>query len=316
MRRLHFLEPNFRITVRDPTGAVSQWLEHAETEEALRRKYEQFVFQLEEVQPYDFNEWKKKAAKQTDRVLKAMKEGKPDRELKFNEALWRELKQYLFLLAGDRCGYCESHVPASSPGAVEHYRPKRKVEEDPEHPGYFWLAYDVTNYIPSCTNCNSGKGKMNQFPVAGTRARAREDNLEQEKPLLLNPFTMDPSKYLRITPTGDVIGIDDTGRTSEKVYGLNRGHLSAYRRRAMDQAVTKVKLWLAEKEFRKKRLPELLKEADYPSASMVAALDAINAHMERQRRELEELKEAAAPQQEPDATDKAEAPPGPPAASK
>ncbi|MEF9674035.1 hypothetical protein QNM99_25505 [Pseudomonas sp. PCH446] len=37
---------------------------------------------------------------------------------------------------------------------VEHYRPKGAVSEDASHPGYWWVAMDWDNLLPSCIDCN------------------------------------------------------------------------------------------------------------------------------------------------------------------
>lgn len=88
-----------------------------------------------------------------------------------------------------KCGYCEVRVTASSPGDVEHYRPKAELKEasdqgtrkatprrrdrtrkyrPPLKPGYWWLAYEWDNWLFACTHCNSA-WKGNQFPVAMPR---------------------------------------------------------------------------------------------------------------------------------------------------
>ena len=80
-----------------------------------------------------------------------------------------------------KCVYCETPMNDIFPGDVEHYRPKGKVTdenydlvymqnddgsfvsdengENKPHPGYFWLAYEWTNLMPSCTYCNRPKKK-------------------------------------------------------------------------------------------------------------------------------------------------------------
>ncbi len=39
-----------------------------------------------------------------------------------------------------KCAYCESQSNTSAVLQVEHYRPKKAVEEDDIHKGYYWLA--------------------------------------------------------------------------------------------------------------------------------------------------------------------------------
>src|SRR5262249_45973388 len=108
----------------------------------------------------------------------------------FNEGLWKELKWHLFELFHGKCAYCEHKPQAGYPGDVEHYRPKGKVDEDPNHPGYYWLAYDPRNLLPSCSRCNQPPtAKRTRFPVEGAHSRDSR-NLAAEKPLLLNPYDM------------------------------------------------------------------------------------------------------------------------------
>jgi hypothetical protein len=125
-----------------------------------------------------------------------------------------------------KCAYCESHYASQAPVDVEHYRPKGGVEGDEDHWGYFWLAADWRNLLPSCIDCNrrryqilatpttaslvdlreAGKpiwqtGKENAFPVKGdTRAYGKEDDFEEqiakERPFLLDPCVDDPEAHL------------------------------------------------------------------------------------------------------------------------
>ena len=58
---------------------------------------------------------------------------------------------------GGKCAYCETYYAATQPVAIEHYRPKGEVTIDGKRvpPGYYWLASEWTNLLPSCTDCNS-----------------------------------------------------------------------------------------------------------------------------------------------------------------
>jgi hypothetical protein len=139
-----------------------------------------------------------------------------------NSEVWRRVKSYLFALFRRKCGYCESWVEHISPGAVDHYRPKST---------YMYLAYEITNYIPSCTGCNSG-GKGSQFPVVGgTRAHV-PGGLAKERPLLLNPCDRapgrDPAKHLFFISVrrgnelpGHAKGLTREGKETIRLCGLN-----------------------------------------------------------------------------------------------
>lgn len=123
-------------------------------------------------------------------------------------------KQALNDLFFGKCAYCESQYNTVSPDDIDHYRPKGKVEDDLGHPGYWWLAADWDNLLPSCPDCNRGRtvahlaegnrsqsmqyldrdyinrsfGKGAFFPIAGKRVENKaEGNQADEKPYLLNP---------------------------------------------------------------------------------------------------------------------------------
>jgi hypothetical protein len=91
----------------------------------------------------------------------------------FDSAIYGALKDSLKSYFAAKCAYCESSFDAVAWGDVEHYRPKRGVSGE-DHRGYYWLAYNERNLLPSCQLCNQGKGKRNQFPIAGVRARQPE----------------------------------------------------------------------------------------------------------------------------------------------
>ena len=127
-----------------------------------------------------------------------------------------------------KCAYCETYYASQGPVDIEHYRPKGGVEDDPDHWGYWWLAADWKNLLPSCIDCNRRRyqvlptpdtaslidlralgrpiwqtGKENAFPVKeGTRAFGLGDDPDTEvlteKPYLLNPCDSDadPAQHL------------------------------------------------------------------------------------------------------------------------
>src|ERR1035441_2039073 len=146
-----------------------------------------------------------------------------------NTRVYGALKACLIEYFGGKCAYCESEFTSVAWGDVEHYRPKRSVMGE-KHPGYYWLAYDPRNLLPSCQKCNQGSGKRNYFPIAGIRATCPNDDLSAELPLLLNPYEeadcSDHSKFVgyvfeedkqdsfSLLATGRVKGHDLRGETS------------------------------------------------------------------------------------------------------
>ena len=199
-----------------------------------------------------FTKWKAKA---TSEKLKAAVRA-TGAEYEFDSAIWRDLKEHLLTFFFGKCAYCEVKITAGFWGDVEHYRPKKKVTDAPEHPGYYWLAYDIRNLMPSCQRCNQGGGKGNHFPIAGTRMSAETD-LDQEEPLLLNPYIHEPAKHLEFffgpegQPTGIIQGGGrETGRVSIEVYRLDRPELTDERREAQEIAAQAMRVRTQDKTVR------------------------------------------------------------------
>ena len=153
------------------------------------------------------------------------------------------------------CAYCGVKVAAVT-WDVEHYRPKGRVRERPEHPGYYWLAYEWSNLYVACQPCNQHRrdkptwedptegpavGKVDQFPLADESTRAMEpgDDLSAEDRLLIDPCADNPEDYLGYEPTGQIfaIGSAPKGERSIEVYALHRKRLVEERREAWDEAL-------------------------------------------------------------------------------
>ncbi|MBG7614641.1 endonuclease [Brevundimonas sp. BAL450] len=132
-----------------------------------------------------------------------------------------------------KCAYCESRYDITGPVDIEHFRPKGAVEGDDAHPGYWWLAGDWENLLPSCLDCNRRRyqaspvllasvtavlltsrtgfttafqtGKHASFPLAPGGARMiteptggqRSVATAAERALLLDPCTDEPGDHLR-----------------------------------------------------------------------------------------------------------------------
>ncbi len=177
----------------------------------------------------------------------------------FKEGLYKRksIKTSFFFSKEDpfygKCAYCETYITDFQRGDIEHFRPKaavaNEVDEPISHPGYYWLAYDWQNLLPSCTVCNQpttvgGKkiGKHNRFPVIDQHAQAPNE-VDTEQPLLINPASPkdddDPSKHLAIDiDTGLMIPLTERGRMCIEIFGLNqRDQLIEERRRATREAI-------------------------------------------------------------------------------
>ena len=250
-----------------------------------------------------WDKWQKRADAATDAALRrweAWCQQGPDPvtgqrqpfEAGLQQAVWSDLKKWLNdNLYHFRCAYCEWPLETDRyEGDAEHYRPKGRVTwrdpagavhiarcrlpdgTDVDHPGYFWLAYDWRNLVPVCSACNSGLGKVDQFPVGKTHVLhvdeaaagfvagqipAREHALEAwksprsyflpparldalETPLLLTPLNptpeREPGKHLRYGIGGLVVALDgsELGSKSIEVYQLKRDKLRIRRQEAQE----------------------------------------------------------------------------------
>jgi hypothetical protein len=181
----------------------------------------------------------------------------------------KSIKESYFFCKGPpfygKCAYCEAPITDYQHGDVEHFRPKLAVTDEDDqpvflrddagnvirdaegrpvpHPGYYWLAYEWTNLLPSCVRCDQpsrigGKkiGKHSRFPVYGRHAQS-PDEVAHEQPLLIHPGEDDPAEHLSIDPaTGLAVSLTERGRTCVDLLGLNlRDQLVADRRKAGDQ---------------------------------------------------------------------------------
>lgn len=130
-----------------------------------------------------------------------------------SSSIWSEIKPVYMKVQAFKCAYCERALGGRLVGRgehdLEHYRPKNNVKVWPNatakrerdlnyafstggnlQTGYYWLAYNLGNYVTACKSCNSAL-KSNYFPIAGTRPRGvrtiRQLN-SSEKPFLIYPL--------------------------------------------------------------------------------------------------------------------------------
>ncbi|MBN3786187.1 hypothetical protein [Burkholderia sp. Ac-20353] len=173
----------------------------------------------------------------------------------------RDVKAALRQLAGGNCAYCESKIGAVGAREVEHYRPKGGIDGTANHPGYWWLAHNWNNLLPTCRDCNKSLrqhivapgmtraqvedilsrtpkgnyGKATQFAIRGVRAVSDSCSLEAEDPLLIDPCRRDPGNELRWDFSTELTLIEPKeveinrpslyGEYTIKTCGLNRAEL-------------------------------------------------------------------------------------------
>ena len=201
--------------------------------------------------------------------------------------LYKKYKHVFFKIDENffgKCIYCESLITSTHPGDVEHFRPKGGVTDidnkpikimkngiEVDHPGYYWLAYELSNLLPSCEDCNrlssgnsEGKtiGKWKKFPVNGRNAIKPKDEANEE-PLLINPVIEDPEQYLEIDRLGFLHPKNsiERGQTCIMVFGLNdRPSLVDERKRVYEKIRNYFKL--AKISFQMNSEEEIQKQID------------------------------------------------------
>jgi hypothetical protein len=203
-----------------------------------------------------WNGWILESEKATEKLLFLVKNGG---SIEYESRIWSKLKRWLLenVFSG-KCAYCETHLTVTDYGAADHYRPKGRViaklgkrsllrsKDGRCHPGYYWLAYDWRNLIPSCSRCNTG-GKLDYFPIEGDRVFAHSDTSDIialdsiERPLLLHPYCCGddhPRKHLAFSRRGYIKAREESkkGNTSIAVYGLRRRALRKRRHKSQVNA--------------------------------------------------------------------------------
>ncbi len=163
----------------------------------------------------------------SDFMAKPLKPGEKREAFPFARYKEVAVKAALERLFHGKCAYCESFYAGTQPIDVEHYRPKGEVDGLETHGGYWWLAMDWRNLLPSCIDCNRRRKQKSPDPKAGSlvelrkngdfdrtkqillgkssifpletetgRASKREDDLSAERRLLLDPTRDDPADHL------------------------------------------------------------------------------------------------------------------------
>jgi uncharacterized protein (TIGR02646 family) len=220
----------------------------------------------------------------------------------------KAIRAELYRIFRGKCAYCEYEIGVRSDFDIEHFRPKKAVVDSTtgelKEPGYYWLAADWNNLLPSCQYCNqerehsvtikgkTGKyqlGKMNQFPLADESKRlSRPDQSlkeEEEYRLLINPCVDYPEEHMYFVThnknkdeeMGSVMPIshsgapDPKGATSIIVYALNSKTLVDKRHQHINDLILLLK-----------RLSD--RAADYYAASIKKN----NSEIEKKEQELRE----------------------------
>jgi uncharacterized protein (TIGR02646 family) len=91
-----------------------------------------------------------------------------------------DVRGALIAMHGKACAYCSRLLLENYRGDVEHFRPKGV---------YWWLAYELSNYVMSCTLCNRTY-KIDRFPLASGALPVvfeERDAISEEPRILFDP---------------------------------------------------------------------------------------------------------------------------------
>lgn len=164
--------------------------------------------------------WRDKAKKLTDDLEKIPDATERSKFLTKHSDTWQVLKGEMERISHNKCWYCEA-VNIRGDLHVDHYRPKSivKNKDGTEAGGYFWLAFDYTNFRLACSYCNSlhsgsdkqSRGKAAQFPLyrEGDRATTLASHLKDELPFLLDPTNPSDPALLWFADDGTAIACKD-----------------------------------------------------------------------------------------------------------
>ena len=166
-----------------------------------------------------------------------------NKTFEFDSSLYgaKSVKNALIKAQHQKCCFCESKVTQVAYGDVEHFRPKGGFKQDKDdplgRPGYYWLAYVWENLYFSCQICNQ-RFKRNLFPLSnpGQRARSHNDDVAREKPLFIDPESVNPEEFISFRDEYPyAINGNAIGKTTIEALGLDREALNERRRDYLQQ---------------------------------------------------------------------------------
>lgn len=123
-------------------------------------------------------------------------------------AHWGKLKPWLLALSGGKCWFTDT-TNNGSHYDVEHFRPKAESKnfDGSVREGYWWLAFDYTNYRLAGGVPNAKKGGW--FPLCdGSRCSTLDIRCEEsEVPYLLDPISSTDHLLLAFDEEGNAIPV-------------------------------------------------------------------------------------------------------------
>ncbi len=195
-----------------------------------------------DVLPANIQAWVTRAEEIRDEILVAPSLEEKHQLIDRHKAHWRDeaLVEWLSSLNHDKCWYTETKFGGDYQ-EVEHFRPKKATKchdgaIHPTHPGYYWLAFELSNYRLCKSRPNRKKSTF--FPIIDERFRAavHTQAWQDETPLFLDPLKESDVLLLSFNDDGaplaqDGIGEADLNRVNFTIdkYFLNERVLNSRR---------------------------------------------------------------------------------------
>ena len=177
---------------------------------------------IDKVRPYLSDEWIEKTRRLTEELSSLSTDKERRNFIARHEDVWREVKDAFLRVSHGKCWYSEAREICSD-YHVDHFRPKnRAVELDGRvRQGYWWLAFNWTNYRIAGSICNSShadsggtvRGKRDFFPLKEGSAVASDRNhdLRDEIIYFLDPADPNDPMLLTFDETGLPQPVADEG---------------------------------------------------------------------------------------------------------
>lgn len=159
------------------------------------------------------DEWCEKAEEITELLKKSENYDSRKKLIKNNQKIWKDIKKWLINLSDGKCWYSEAKEIVSD-YHVDHFRPKNSAKEldGTIREGYWWLAFNWSNYRIAGSICNSPhcsadgdtRGKADFFPLkkGSPVANSPDCDLEDEIIYLLDPTDPDDPLLLTFDESG------------------------------------------------------------------------------------------------------------------
>ncbi|WP_156334338.1 hypothetical protein [Pseudomonas thivervalensis] len=144
--------------------------------------------------PPEIDSWRAKSLEITQEILGATSLGEKHALIERYKDHWRDhnLVNFFSDISFEKCWYTETKFGGDYQ-EIEHFRPKKSTRNSDgtahtTHTGYYWLAFDLSNYRLCKSRPNRKKGTF--FPIFNESLRAfgESDPWEDEIPYLLDPL--------------------------------------------------------------------------------------------------------------------------------